>query len=303
MESSINKTIEVKIPKKRGRKPTGKIFQMEKGTVKNIETDNECIIAFLPLSMKDTKDISTNNDIVIDKSIIKPNSTIISDLKNIILHTSECSSEVDNIKYKIHKKNEDDVVSKLKLKIEELENILYNKINFNKLNEISIDIQNGSMNNVHCWWCCHTFDHKPVGLPDNYKEHIFYTYGYFCSFNCAKAYNLEHYDNKSEEKNCLLFAFKNKLTNDTNFIKPANPRQSLKMFGGYQTIEEFRKDFKILEKNSILIYPPSKPLKLYIEEEYKNNTFKFQQGHEYKIKRTKPITRNANNLNNLMKTK
>jgi hypothetical protein len=109
--------------------------------------------------------------------------------------------------------------------------------------------------------------------------------------------------NKSEEKNCLLFAFKNKLTNDTNFIKPANPRQSLKMFGGYQTIEEFRKDFKILAKNSILIYPPSKPLKLYIEEEYKNNTFKFQQGHEYKIKRTKPITRNANNLNNLMKTK
>jgi hypothetical protein len=61
MESSINKTIEVKIPKKRGRKPTGKIFQMEKGTVKNIETDTECIIAFLPLSMKDTKDISTNN--------------------------------------------------------------------------------------------------------------------------------------------------------------------------------------------------------------------------------------------------
>ena len=124
-----------------------------------------------------------------------------------------------------------------------------------------------------------------------------------CSFNCAKAYNLEHYDNKAEEKNCLLLSLNKRLTNDDSFIKPANPRHSLKMFGGHQTIEVFRKDFKILAKNSILIYPPSKPLKLYVEEEYKHKIVRFHQNTDYKVKRTKPLARTANSLHNLLKTK
>jgi hypothetical protein len=162
---------------------------------------------------------------------------------------------------------------------------------------------NGILDNIHCWWSCHKFDHKPIGLPDNFKEELYHTYGYFCSFNCAKAYNLEHTDNKTEEKNCLLLALKKKLTNDDTFIKSANPRQSLKIFGGHQTIEEFRKDFKILDKNANLIYPPSKPLKLYVEEEYKQKIVRFQQTNDYKVKRSKPLPRTANSLANLLKVK
>ena len=137
MEQSTNKTTEVKVPKKRGRKPTGRIFQIEKGTVKNIETDNECIIAFLPLSLGDTKNISEVGDIsevILEKpavSINKSNITIINDLKNIISHTSECSSErdIDKKEYlnnlnhphnlsQSHKKDDD--ILKLKSKIDEL---------------------------------------------------------------------------------------------------------------------------------------------------------------------------------------
>lgn len=306
MEHSNVKSIEVKIPKKRGRKPTGKIFQMEKGNIKNVDTDNECIIAYLPLSMNDTKDIIDTSDIIIEKTIttIKSNGSVINDLKNIMSHTSECSSDIDVDKFKSsNRKNEDDLVHKLKSKIEELEKLLYDNIKFDKLNEVCIDMTKGNLENIHCWWCCHKFDHIPIGLPDNFKEELYQTYGYFCSFNCAKAYNLEHSDNKTEEKNCLLLALKKKLTNDDSFIKPANPRQSLNIFGGHQTIDIFRKDFKILDKNAILIYPPSKPLKLYIEEEYKHKVVRFQQNTDYKVKRNKPLARTANSLHNLLKTK
>jgi len=303
---------DVKIPKKRGRKPTGKIFQIDKGNVKNVTTDDDCIIAYLPLSLADTKniiDISETEREREDKSNETNienthKSSIINDLKNIISHTSECSSEKEVERSTFtNKKNDDGTIAKLKMKIEELERIIGNKnheiVNFDKLHEICIDMTKGNIEHVNCWWCCFAFNHSPIGIPDNYKENIFHTYGYFCSFNCAKSYNLEKFDNKCEEKNCLLLILKTKLINDDSFIKPANPRQSLKIFGGHQTIEEFRKDFSIMDKSSNLIFPPSKPLKLYVEDEYKNKITRFQ--NDYKVKRTKPLTRTSNNLNNLLK--
>jgi len=303
MEQLSVKTTEVKVPKKRGRKPTGKIFQMEKGNIKNVDTDNECIIAFLPLNINDTKNIVDDSDIVIEKTVQSPNmnGSIMNDLKNIILQTSDCSSEYDKNKL-ITKKIDNDIVNKLKIKIDELEKLLYDNIKYDKLNEICIDYTKGITDNIHCWWCCHPFDHLPIGLPDNFKENMYHTYGYFCSFNCAKTYNIDNPDNRTEEKNCLLLSLKKNLTNDDSFIKAANPRQCLKMFGGHQTIDEFKRDFKILDKTSILIYPPSKPLKLYIEDEYKQKIVRFQQT-EYKVKRSKPVHKTTYSLNNLLKIK
>jgi hypothetical protein len=94
---------------------------------------------------------------------------------------------------------------------------------------------------------------------------------------------------------------KKKLIHEDSFIKPANPRQSLKIFGGHQTITEFRKDFRMIDKTTLLIFPPVKPLKLYVEEEYKHKIVRFQ--NDYKVKRQKPLVRTANNLSNMMKTK
>jgi hypothetical protein len=302
MENINVKTSEVKIPKKRGRKPTGKIFQIEKGNVKNIETDNECIIAFLPLNLADTKDIHANSEIIVEKSApIKSNISIINDLKTIMTHTSEGSMEQQDTEKIQIKKSDDDNINKLKSKIMELEKLLYDNVKFDKLNEICIDITKGNVENVHCWWCCHDFDHQPIGIPDNYREEIFSTYGYFCSFNCAKAYNLDYIENKTSEKNCLIMMLKKKLTGEDSFIKPASPRQTLIMFGGHQTIDEFRKDFKMVDKTSLLIFPPLKPLKLYIEDEYKHKIVRFQ--NDYKIKRSKPLTRTSNSLANMLKIK
>jgi hypothetical protein len=314
MEQTNVKVTEVKIPKKRGRKPTGKIFQLEKGTVKNIETDNECIIAYLPLSIADTKNIADLPEVIIEKSAEnKTNGTIMNDLKNI-LNTSEGSlrNEFNNTQTEIEpekkhselrlkKHNEDDMVVKLKHKIEELERLLYDNVKFDRLNDISIDLTKADQTDIHCWWCCHKFDHQSIGIPDLYRDDIFYTYGYFCSFNCAKSYNLDYIENKTDERNCLLMMFKKRLINEDSFIKPANPRQSLKMFGGHQTIDEFRKDFRMVDKTSLLIFPPLKPLKIYIEDEYKHKISKFQ--NDYKVKRNKPLLRTSNSLINMLKIK
>jgi len=314
MEQTNVKVTEVKIPKKRGRKPTGKIFQLEKGTVKNIETDNECIIAYLPLSIADTKNIADLPEVIIEKSTEnKTNGTIMNDLKNI-LNTSEGSlrNEFNNTQTEIEpekkhselrlkKHNEDEMVVKLKHKIEELERLLYDNVKFDRLNDISIDLTKADQTDIHCWWCCHKFDHQSIGIPDLYRDDIFYTYGYFCSFNCAKSYNLDYIENKTDERNCLLMMFKKRLINEDSFIKPANPRQSLKMFGGHQTIDEFRKDFRMVDKTSLLIFPPLKPLKIYIEDEYKHKISKFQ--NDYKVKRNKPLLRTSNSLINMLKIK
>ena len=48
-----NKPVEVKVPKKRGRKPTGKILSLAKGEITKIENDEDCIIAHIPLQDSD----------------------------------------------------------------------------------------------------------------------------------------------------------------------------------------------------------------------------------------------------------
>ena len=49
-----------------------------------------------------------------------------------------------------------------------------------------------------CWNCCHPFQEMVYGLPLKYISNIFYTYGDFCSLECASRYALEYFDNYHE---------------------------------------------------------------------------------------------------------
>ena len=49
-----------------------------------------------------------------------------------------------------------------------------------------------------CWNCCHPFDEIVYGLPLKYVSGVFYTYGDFCSLECASRYALENFDNFHE---------------------------------------------------------------------------------------------------------
>jgi hypothetical protein len=97
---------------------------------------------------------------------------------------------------------------------------------------------------VCCWWCCHTFEGSPCTLPVKYDSlrKRFKFVGLFCSWNCVKAYNFERNDHQASERSMLITLLVQQLHGITEAvcIKKAPPRQTLKMFGGYLDISEFR---------------------------------------------------------------
>jgi hypothetical protein len=110
---------------------------------------------------------------------------------------------------------------------------------------------------TYCWWCCHPFDNTPCALPENYIKNKFYVYGCFCSFNCATSYNFSLNDNDIWERYSLLNLLYSKIY-ETKFVKinMAAPRETLRIFGGYMSIEEFREHSYKNDKNFKVIKPP-----------------------------------------------
>lgn len=96
--------------------------------------------------------------------------------------------------------------------------------------------------NIKCWWCCHSFQNIPVGLPVKYQENIqkFIVKGIFCSMACMYSYANEKYP-LTVCKPLIRHMYKI-LTgaNVSDKITPALPKETLIDFGGELTIEQFR---------------------------------------------------------------
>ena len=169
-----------------------------------------------------------------------------------------------------------------------------------------------SNTSIACYWCCHKFENAPIGIPVSYQDNRFDVFGCFCSLECACAYNYDNscYDELWERQN-LLNLLSRKL-DMKNIVKPAPTRLSLKLFGGYLDI----KDFRTFNNNNKLLnvnFPPMNSLSQQIEEinEFEvNNDFRYipidndriNKIKEKMIKRSKPIT-NKNSLENTMNLK
>ena len=97
-------------------------------------------------------------------------------------------------------------------------------------------------------------------------------------------------------------------------LKASPPRQTLKMFGGYLSIEELRENSIINNKEYLVLHPPIISRQMQIEESYKinklkevsidklNKLYSDVQGcdSEYAIKRNKPIQASQLNLETTM---
>ena len=113
-----------------------------------------------------------------------------------------------------------------------------------------------------CWYCCHTFDTTPVGIPAILTNYTFRCYGNFCSYNCAKRYlcplkddeddmacmqssnDIFRGDDHGEKLQLLELLYHLETGSDMDEpIKTAPRRLILKTFGGNKTIEEFRQSF------------------------------------------------------------
>ena len=174
-----------------------------------------------------------------------------------------------------------------------------------------------------CWWCCHAYEGDPLHLPFKYDDRTkkFKTMGYFCSWGCMKAFNLDRNGiNKGGIVAANISLMRKQIYNKLTPIKCAPDRFALKMFGGKYEIEEFR-NFSEGENFSPIVNIPDKPHNfvsvgfvetVFEKAEYesasesklsgkmKNINAATASTDSLKLKRNKPLKRDVSNLENIM---
>lgn len=168
---------------------------------------------------------------------------------------------------------------------------------------------------ICCYWCCNKFESAPVGIPVYFEEDKFDVYGCFCSLECAAAYNFKNNHNIDEmwERFNLLNLLGRRM-GYRQHVKPAPDRLSLKQFGGFMDIEQFR-SYSNLNRFINVNFPPMNSLTQQLEEinEYdlKNDMKYIPIDHErikkYKekilFKRNKPLVDAKNSIESSMNLK
>lgn len=120
-----------------------------------------------------------------------------------------------------------------------------------------------------CWWCCHPFDSYPVAIPmrQDQRTKQYQVFGNFCSWSCAKAYNfMGGLGGNAGNRASLMLSIRLKVFGEKDPVNMAPSRTALKVFGGYLTIEEFRKcsnRAKVIEQKPPFVYFPTE---FYIHE-------------------------------------
>jgi hypothetical protein len=110
---------------------------------------------------------------------------------------------------------------------------------------------------LYCFWCCHSFECIPWGIPLKYSNNIFHVDGNFCSPECGAAYNFDQKDFKMWERYMLLNLLYNKVIYPKyQKLKLAPPRRMLVQYGGNMTIEDFRRYCQNYTKDYLVNFPP-----------------------------------------------
>jgi len=154
---------------------------------------------------------------------------------------------------------------------------------------------------VACFWCCHRFETRPIVLPVKDQGEYIEVQGNFCTPECAMSYLFDQrMDSYTRWEQLSLL---NRIYGIDGPIKPAPPRQILKLFGGPMGIEEYRNlvrkgslrvDIHLPPMVSLLATMDTKPIDFYdvsltknVMETVKERLDKAEQ--VLKLKRTKPL--------------
>ena len=277
---NINKPEEVKVPKKRGRKP-------KKVVKEEVNLNEEPLILHIPLKN-------------INKNIPTPfkfdnNFEEVNNLEN--------NKIIDKGILDIPKKDFSNLCNNYDLNIidkDKIHPIFYQYCPNNKSKKWPAQI------NIACLWCSHDFEGMPFGIPMKKINNEYHMFGCFCSPECATAYVFDDNSNEKWDRYSLI----NYLYGENKQIKSAPPKLALKKFGGYLSIEEFRKNNKNYSKNFNLYLPPMISIIPHLEESnikdipYENkNDNNIMDTYELKLKRSKPLPDSLNTLDTCMKLK
>jgi hypothetical protein len=310
----------VKILKKRGRKPSGKVLDINNmennNTTSSLDPEKECLIIHLPINVKDIEKLNnpdsttkTNKlEKIVELSEKEPefNSNIFIDLSTSELQVTETDhnkKKCYNCQYLSERCNA------LHQKLQEVSNIkdIHDSM-INKIHDCTIDIVDNNLfkwkesTTLSCWWCVHPFSNPPFGLPIKCENNKYEVQGCFCSLNCAKAYNLKENNYRMSEINSLIEDFRREIFGVTSHpVVTAPPRQTLNIFGGYLSISDFRKEFYLMNKNIIHLSPTVSPVRNFFEEEYHDKIIRANPtGERLRLKRNTAPPQISYNLDKLM---
>lgn len=154
-----------------------------------------------------------------------------------------------------------------------------------------------------CFWCCHTFNNRPVVLPLRDQGKYLQVFGNFCCPECATAYlfDMRQDSHTRWEQLALLYRLYSEACGGK--IHPAPSRNILKLFGGSLSIDDYRNlirsykvrvDVHLPPMVSLLATMDTKPIDFYDASLTKNvsETVKerLQKAEEVlRLKRTKPL--------------
>ena len=164
---------------------------------------------------------------------------------------------------------------------------------------------------IACFWCCHSFNSQPIAIPSHILDEVWYMYGNFCSPECATAYLFK--ERIDAHVQWERFALLNSLYSDdakvqagsSVGIRPAPPREVLRMFGGSMDISEYRALVHEKRLRVDVLTPPmvsiiqtmdTKPIDFY-DQNLKNVFIRNDIQHKYnapgaqglRLRRSKPV--------------
>jgi hypothetical protein len=306
------------IKKKRGRKPKNlQVSSLEvKISVEETKSDDENIILHLPITMHDINNTSNTifannkNDNLTDKFIKKSVKKIEKAPQSLITQTIISAQTLDKITENTFDKLTKKITEKSFENSSDIKNSNYDSMNYININKISIHTIN-IQKNTKCWWCHHSFNSPPIQLPDDYYNNTFFCNGHYCSFNCAKSYNLNTNDNLVGKRYSLLNLLYYQTYGKYIEIIAAPSWLILEDYGGTLSIDKFRDNFIFNTKEYLVLHPPLISRQMQIEESYKinsahnvpiNNLNKMYttNDNELQLKRAKPIINSHLNLENTM---
>lgn len=255
-QSNVN-NVPPKEKSKRGRKPKHVIYANEEvlcdeesvGGVTNTSDDENIIVC---LNVNTTSQFSSNQDTTYGDE--QPYAYNHDTYNNIPLLSHEDNNP--NVFIQSFSNNSNHSSSETVKVV----NILKDFEEKNKQNEWPINTS------ISCYWCCHRFDNAPFGIPIGLNNDTFEVFGCFCSLECAAAYNFS--TNESQDEMWERYQLINMISRKMNLgklVKSAPPRLSLKMFGGYMEIDQFRK-FNGTNKFVNLNFPPMTSVTQQLEE-------------------------------------
>tara|TARA_Y100000389_G_scaffold204732_1_gene259278 strand:- start:524 stop:1522 length:999 start_codon:yes stop_codon:yes gene_type:complete len=258
----------IKVPKKRGRKPKGgKIVEIKDILVTNIPKPN--VILHLNCFLHEI----INIDVIKYKPDIENIDTYnLHETNNFInfnfIKNNNQDSSYNNIDKETNNENNN---SKISIPIDDT----YNRKNINrKLKELSFNLKNDIINKKSsCFWCTYEFDNEAIHIPTSFNNNTnsYNCYGCFCSPECACSFlmNDSSIDSSSKfERYYLLNNVYGKIYNYKKNIKPApSPHYLLKKFYGNLDIQEYR---KLLNYERLLLVI-EKPLTKSIPEIFEEN--------------------------------